>query len=276
MAMTVKINGDDSDLKKKLDGAASSITKWGAAAVAAAGAAAIALTKSGLDSADALVKQSRALNTSAKDLLTLQRAADLSGISSEQLTTALRTMTVNLGQAANGSGATYDAIQRLGLSLDELNGMSASEKMDVLTSKIKEVVPASEQAAAAADIFGSRSALAMANLNSGSIATAAEEVERYGMALSDVEYAQIEQANDALSRMDSAYTGITNQLAAAFAPALQGIADELHEAAGESGFFQGTIEKAVNIGLKGAGFLANAWRGFEYIILGLKGTFYGL
>ncbi|MDR2099553.1 MAG: hypothetical protein LBP40_01840, partial [Campylobacteraceae bacterium] len=273
---TVKVKGDDSDLQKKLNSASASIAKWSAAAVTAAAAATAALVKSGLDSADALVKQSRALNTSATDLLTLKRAADLAGISNEQLTTALRTMTVNMGQASNGTGATYDAIKRLGLSLNELNAMSATERMQTLTEKIREVIPASEQAAVSADIFGSRSALAMANLDPGSIATAAEEVGRYGMALSDVQYAQIEQANDALSRMDAAYTGITSQLAAAFAPALQGIADELHEAAGESGFFQGTIQKAVDIGLKGVGFLANGWRAFEYVIVRLKVVFYAL
>lgn len=262
----VKINGDDSDLKKKLNSASASIAKWSAAAVAAAGAAAIALTKAGLDSADALAKQSRALNTSAKDLLTLQRAASLSGISSEQLTTALRTMTVNLGQASSGTGATYEAIQRLGLSLSELNTMSAAEKMDTLTARIKEVIPASQQAAVAADLFGSRSALAMANLDSGTIKHAADMIKKFGVELSAVEYKQIEQANDAVTDMKLAYQSVTQQLAAAFAPTMQMVANIIGDVASDNLELKQTFKDFALSGVQAASLIAQAF-------YGLKGAF---
>jgi hypothetical protein len=276
VAITVKINGDDSDLQKKLNNATKSIAKWSAAAIAGATAAAAAMVKSGIDSADALVKQAAALHTTAKDLTTLKRAADLSGISQEQLNTAIRTLTVGLGQATNGTGTAVKALDKLGVSASELSKMSTTEQMSLLTTKIKEVIPAAQQASVAADLFGSRSALAMANLSAGDIATATEEVNKFSVALTDIQYAQIEQAGDAISQMDLAYQSVTQQLAAAFAPALQGVAELLGDAASESGLFSGAIQDAVDYGVKGAGWLGNAWRGFNYIILGLKGTFYGL
>jgi hypothetical protein len=226
MAMTVKINGDDSDLQKKLNSAASSIAKWSAAAVAAAGAATAVLVKSGLDNADALSKQSRALGIAATDLQTLKRAANLSGVSAEQLNTALRTMTIGLGQAAQGTGTAKEALQKLGITLEDLKGLSAVEQMELLKSKISNLGSASTQAAVSAELFGSRAALAMANLNTDSLSRAASEMEKFSrLKLTDEQFAAIEKANDDISEVSFLFDNIAMKVAAGFAPALSTVAE---------------------------------------------------
>jgi hypothetical protein len=271
------------EAKQKADNFAGGITKsinslakWGSAAVGTATVAAAAFIKMGIDSADALAKQSRALGMSGVELQELQRAADLSGISTEQLTTAMRTMTVGLGQAAQGTGTAKDLLKQLGVSLSDLSNMSGAEKIAFLTEKINETIPASQRAAAMADLFGSRSALAMQNLDPDSIKRAAEEVDKFGVALSEVQLAQIEEANDEMSVFGEMMKGVQNQLAAEFAPIIAGASKEIANAAKESGLFDGAIQKAVDIGVNGAGLLADAWRGFEYILLGLKGVWYAI
>ncbi|MDR1461448.1 MAG: hypothetical protein LBI78_07375 [Campylobacteraceae bacterium] len=276
-----KLTKEFLEAKQKADNLAGSLdtthfAKWGVAAVKAATVTAAAFIKMSIDSADALAKQSRALGMSGIELQELQRAADLSGISTEQLTTAMRTMIVGLGQAAQGTGTAKDLLEQLGVSLNDLSDMSGAEKIAFLTEKINETVPASQRAAAMADLFGSHSALAMQNLDPDSLKRAAEEVNKFGIALSEIQLAQIEEANNEMSVFGEMTKGIQNQLAVEFAPIITGVSKEIADAAKESGLFDGAIQKAVDIGINGAGLLADAWRGFEYILLGLKGVWYGI
>lgn len=268
--LKVRILGDDSDLQGKLRSSASAVAKWGAAAVAAGAAATAALVKSGLESADALAKEAQQLNTTSKDLAIMQRAADMAGVSQEKLASASRALTTRLAQAAAGTGTAGEAIKALGLSMEDLDAMSMSERVATINAALKDNVSANEAAAYAAQLFGEEAALAVSKIDSSVIATATEDVNVFNAALSDVDAAKIENANDAISRLGLAYDSVTTQLAAEFAPILNQVADDLFDAAKESEIFQKGVQTAMGLAVGAVGYLANAIRGVQLAFKGIE------
>lgn len=266
----VRIFGEDIDLQKTLKSASISVAKWGAATAVAAGAAGAAMVKSGLDSADALAKESQQLGTTSQDLMTLKRAADMAGVAQGTMSTAARTMKVNLAQAAQGTGVAVDALKSLGLTVDDLSKLSLSEQMQAINKAMYENVDASERAAVASDLFGTRAGLAMANMSADTIATAAAQVRDFGAALSDVDAAKIENANDTMSQMGLLTQSVTQGMAAQFAPVLDAVAGKIFDAAKESDGFKGAIDTAFNVAVTGAGWVANAFHAIQIAIKGAE------
>lgn len=257
--LEVKITGDDSNLQRTLGGAQVAIVKWGAAAASAAAAAAAAFVRSGLRSADALEKQARQLNATSEELAKVRRAADLAGVSNTQLESSMRQLNRRLGEAIGGTGAAGEALNRLGLSAADLANLPLPERIAVINQALSDHVPAAQRAAVAAQLFGERGAQAMALIDPQTISTAADQVDRLGGALSAVQAAQIEAANDAMSTMSLLTTGVSQRLAAQFAPALEGIANQLFEAAAESQGFQDAVEKAYELTIGGVSHVLNAF-----------------
>lgn len=262
----VKILGDDSDLQGKLKSASISVAKWGAATAVAAGVAGAAMVKSGLDSADALAKESQQLGTTSQDLMTLKRAGEMAGVSNEKLSAAARALTTRLAQAAAGTGTAGDAIKALGLSMDDVNAMSLTERMEAINKALKENVSASESAAYASQLYGEEAGLAISKISPETIATAAAQVRDFGAALSDVDAAKIENANDTMSQMGLLTQSVTQGMAAQFAPVLDAVAGKLFDAAKESDGFKGAIDTAFNVAVTGAGWVANAFHAIQIAI----------
>jgi hypothetical protein len=263
--LEVKINGNTADLEKKLRSSATSVAKWGAASVAAAAAAGAALVKAGLSSADAMAKQARQLGATSDELTKLTRAGDMAGVSQGQLNTALRGLNTRLGQATQGTGTAVDSLQRLGLTADQVARMPLPERIAAINQALKDNVPAAERAAVAAGLFGERGGQAMAQISPDVIAEAADQVNRLGGSLSDVQAAQIEAANDAMSQMGVLTTGVSQRLAAQFAPALEGIANLFFDAAKESDGFADAVTKAYDHAITGAAFVLDAVDGIKRV-----------
>ena len=268
--IVVKILGDDSDLKKKLSESGAAVAKWGAAAAAAAAATTAALVKSGLESADAQAKLAAQLNTTSQDLATLQRAGDMAGVSQEKLGAASRALTTRLSQVASGTGEAKLAFEALGLSVEEIQALPLSERIATINTALMENVDASQRAAIASKLYGEEAGLAVSRIDAGTISLAAEQVEKMGAALSEIDAAKVEAANDAMSRIGLFTSGVTKQLAAEFAPALQGISDILYELVSDTDQLGNVGNNVFSATITGAGFAANAWRGIEVAIAGLN------
>lgn len=262
----VKILGDDSDLQSKLKGAGVSVAKWAAASVAAAAAAGIAITKSGLESADALAKESTQLGTTSKDLVTLRRAADMAGVSQNTMSVAARTLRTRMGEAAQGTGEAVAAFDSLGISLEDLQGLPISEQIEKINTALSENVSENERAAVAADLFGSRAGLAVSKISGDTIATAARQVEDFGAALSDVDAAKIENANDTMSQMGLLTQSVSQGLAAQFAPVLDAVAGKIFDAAKETDGFKTAVDWAFDAAVTGAGLAADAFHIIQTVI----------
>lgn len=272
----VKILGDDSDLQSKLSSSSKAVAKWGAAAVAAGAAATAALVKSGLASADAQAKLAAQLGTTSEDMAIMSRSADMAGIAQGKMASASRDLTTRLSQAANGTGEAAAALDKLGLSVEEVQALPLTERIATINEALQNNVAASDRAAVAAQLYGRNAGLAMSRIDPATIRTATDQVRSLGAALSEVEAAQVEAANDAMSAIGLATEGASKKLAAQFAPALEAAATALTDLIADSDAFGNISTKVFNASVKGAGYVANAWRGIQIVLDGLTVAYAGV
>lgn len=274
--VTVKILGDDADLQKKLTDSAKAVTKWAAAASVAAAGVTAAMVKSGLESADAQAKLAAQLRTTSADMATLTRSFDMAGVSEEQLRSGTRALTNRMAQAASGSKELAAQFDDLGLSVDELSQMPLSERISAINQALKDQVPAAQQAAIAAKLYGEEAALALTTVTPESIKAASDEINALGLALSEIDAAKIEAANDAMGVFGMASKGLTQQLAVQFAPVLEGVSDLLFDQTRGYSLVEKAAEKTFKFVIAGAGFVGDAIRGTHIVIKGLEVGFHML
>ena len=194
---------------------------------AAAVAAGIAMVRSSLQTIDEQAKLAASLRTTTESLQILTRAGDLAGVSMGEIEQATIQLTKRLSQAAAGTGPAVDALRRLNLSAADLAGLTVDAKIAAIQDAIAEFIPSAQQAAIASQIFGDRAGLIFTRIDSATLRQAAQDVQDFGVAVSENDAAQIQRTNDALSRMGLLWRGIANQLAVAAAPALEAMANAM-------------------------------------------------
>jgi hypothetical protein len=281
----VRVGADTSDLDRGLRSAgqkveafsrnavriAANVAKVAAAAIAAATTVAAALTGRAMAAIDANAKLAASLNTTSASLVTMQRAAELSGV--DTLNESLNAFNRNLAAAVGGTGPAVAALDRMGLSAAALAGLPLDERVQKIGEALLATVPAAEQAKVAADLFG-ESGLKMLNIlrDSGVIAEARRQMEGFQLAISEVDAAKVELANDALSSIRKVLEGILTQVAIKVAPVLRGLALRFQEAAIESGGFGGVVGSVFDGIMAGAGMVADAIRNIQVAINSIKGA----
>lgn len=205
-----------------------------AAAVAVAGAAAgVALTKASMKSLDQLAKTADKIGVTTEALAGLQHAGEITGVSTELMNKSLQKMTVSISEAADGTGIAKDAIADLGLNAVELNKLPLDQKMNVLAGAFANVENHADKVRYATEIFGAKGAALVNTLALGEdgLNAMAAEADHLGLAMSRIETAQVEAANDAVSRAGGVFKGLGNQFAVTFAPMIQAVADSFRQSA---------------------------------------------
>ena len=245
---------------------AGKLAKMAAVAVAAGAALGVKLVKDSLQAIDAQAKLAKQLGTSSASLATLDRAAEMSGISMKSIESGAKNLEVVMGEAAHGTGTAVDTLRKLDLTARDLEGMTLDQKLLTVNKALNENIPATERASAAADLFGKKAGFAIAQLTPETINEARRQMEGFGLAISDVDAAKIEAANDAVSSIGRAVDGVGNQLTIALAPMLEHLALKFQEAAIEAGGFEEEAVAAVNGVIKAVGFVGNAFHGIDIII----------
>lgn len=290
MDLSLLVSADISGLTSGLANAGSQVKRFGdkaadtASMIGAIGGAAIVagaalgahLVRKTMESVDAQSKLAGALKTSYASMETLTRAASLSGVAQNQIESAAKKANIAIGELAQGSGAAGQALGKLGLNADSLISMPIDERINTINQAILAQVPASEQAAVAADIFGAKVGTAMLALDPDTMKRAKTEMEGFGLALSDVEAKQIENAGDELSMIAEIIRGVLTQAAVKLAPLVDAISKALGNAAIGSHGFSDALDSALNIGIEGAALLANVIYGvqttFEVVGKGIVGV----
>lgn len=277
--LSVLIGGDDRELQAALRRAQSGLRKlggevrdgissfamWGAAAAAAGTTAAAYFVKQAMEAVDAQAKLANALNTTVASMATLERAANLDGVSTQQLETAVRKLSTTLGEAANGTGTAVESLKRLHLAARDLASLPVDQRMALINERIKEHIPLAEQAAVSADFFGERAGLAMLNLSPETIQLATDQTRLFGHALSDIDAAKVEEAGDSFSRIGYAADGLWKQMAVKLAPVITRIGDEFERAVEEAGGMEVVATRSFNKVVAAAGFVADSVDGIRRV-----------
>jgi len=187
----------------------------------------------------------------------LALAGDLAGVSMETIAKAATKADIMFVKASQGSKVAQAAFAGLGLSVDQLGGMSASERFDAIAAAIAKLPTEAQRAAAAVQIFGRSGVDLLPLFSQGAegIAQAREQAERLGLTLTNAQGQDVEAMNDAFTMAGKAIEGVVNQVVAYLSPEVKKVADTFTNLVGSMG--GANIGQAIGDGiLQGARFLA--------------------
>ena len=256
--LKVRIGGDTKDLARGIGRAKALVQGFArvskvaagvaAASFAAATAGLTAMTKGGLSYVDAQAKMARSVDGTIDGLRALQIAGGYAGASVEQVNGAVQQMGKRLAEAAReGKGPAADALKLLGLNAQALMDMDVDQRVGVIADRINEMGMSAQDASGVLRELGVRSnemALVMLQ-GSGAISAARDEVQKFGISLSEDAAAGVESANDALSMISFAMEGMRNQLAVGLAPLLERLAVNFQNASVAGGPLQTAVTALV-------------------------------
>lgn len=279
-AYNISINGKDKTSRafaslnknikqssKAMAGVVKKMAKAGAAMATAATGAGVALTKSSMTSIDNLAKTADKLGATTEALVGLQHAAELTGVGTETMNMALQRMTRRVAEAAIGTGEAKGALAELNLNAVELQKLPLDVQMQKIAQQMGQVENQSDRVRLAMKLFDSEGVALVNTLAGGEegLKQMAAEARALGISISRVDAAQIEAANDAVTRAGGVFKGLGNQLAVAFSPIIGSVADSFRQSALDSAEFG-------NVGQRAAGALVRAFgfvRDIIHVVRGL-------
>jgi len=248
---------------------AGSVLNMKTAIVGAVGAGGFgALIKSSIDAGDELAKTADKLGVTTQALAGLRHAAELTGVSTGTMDMALQRFTRRAAEAAKGTGEAKGALQELGIDAESLVRLPLDEQMNIVSDAMQGVGTQADRVRLAMKLFDSEGVALVNTLGGGSDALKqmTEEAEHLGLTLSRTDTAQMEMANDSITRLMGVFKGLTNQLAVAFSPVITFVSDAFRQAALDSTAFG-------NIGQKVAIAVAKAFGAVRQIMHGVEIVF---
>jgi hypothetical protein len=255
---------------KKISGAVFNIKNALVGAVGTAGFG--ALIKSSINAGDELAKTADKLGVTTTALAGLRHAAELTGVSTGTMDMAMQRFTRRAAEAAQGTGEAKGALQELGINAEDLVKLPLDQQMSVVADSMAGVEKQSDKVRLAMKLFDSEGVALVNTLGGGSAALEqmTAEAEQLGITLSRTDTAQMEAANDSLTRLKAVFTGLTNQLSLAFAPIITFVADGLRQAAIDSTEFGNIGQTVAGALVKAFGFVRNIVHGLQIVFLGAK------
>jgi hypothetical protein len=230
--LLVKIGADATGLDKGLSASQASLAKFakvGVAAVGAVGVAMVALTRESLANIDVMTKQARSLGLTTAAFQKMTLVAGEAGVETGKLSSMLGLMQRNIVELGQGTQAQVDAFGRLGLSMQDLQGLQPDAQFAKIADALNGITDPAEKTATAMEVFGrsGRDAINMLNGYGAAAANAAAFQQRFGIAVSQDVAQGVERANDAVGRLGMVMTGLGNRMAGAVAPAIEATSNKL-------------------------------------------------
>jgi hypothetical protein len=249
--------------------------KWGAATALAAGAAGAAFLKMRMSAIDNLAKTADKLGVTTEALAGFRHAAELSGVSTTAFDKALQNMGVQVANAAKGTGLAVRALDDLGLNALALSKLPLDQQMIEVAKAMEGVETQSEKVRIAYELFGARGVGVLNMMKNGADAmqSMAKEAETLGIALSRVDAAMIEEANDNVTRAKGVFEGFGNQIAVELSPLISELASNFYQTALDTNEAGNVGSRVAGSLIKGFGHVANAALGIKIAVKGIQFVF---
>ena len=224
-----------------------------------------ALIKSSIDAGDQLAKTADKLGVTTEALAGLRHAAELTGVSTGTMDMAMQRFTRRAAEAAKGTGEAKGALRELGINAETLTRLPLDEQMNVVADAMQGLDSQADKVRIAMKLFDSEGVALVNTLGGGSEALKdmTAEAEHFGVTLSRTDTAQMEAANDAITRLQAVFTGLTNQLAVAFPPIITFVADAFRQASLDSSDFGNIGQRVAGAVVKAFGVVRNIMHGVE-------------
>jgi len=160
----VELFADDSRLVRGLNAASKKLKDWGQSVTAAGqkmlttGMAAVGgmfgATSVFATMGDTLEKASQRTGITVERLSELAYAAEQSGADLATLEAGVRRMQKTIAEAAGGSESALEALVNLGLSVQQLAGLSPDQQFTLIADRLAQIADPAQRAAAAMKVFG--------------------------------------------------------------------------------------------------------------------------
>lgn len=216
---------------------ANGVKRFGAwtAAVAAGGAALAVGVLTRYTAAQAQVAQqldntSQAIGVNAQRLQELQYAFERVGIDGDKTGDLLKDVADKIGDAyTNGGGEAKDAIDTLGLSLNDLIRMSPDEQLLAIADALDRLPPASQVNVMESLANDASLLLPLLRDNAAGLRELSAEANQVGAILDPDEIANLQATNDAVQRLQGRLQGLRNRLIGEVSPAVNDLADSFED-----------------------------------------------
>lgn len=162
------------------------------------------MTKAALDSAGGLGEQAAQIGVSTKALQEYRFAATQVGLSTQEMELGLQQLTRRLGDAAQGSKEPTAALERLGISVDQIAGKDIGDVIPQIAAGISAIPDPAQRAAVAVDLFGKSGQKLLPLLESGAAGVEAfrTQAQQLGVVLSEGEIAKADETADKLAALN--------------------------------------------------------------------------
>lgn len=171
------------------------------------------------------------LGTTTADLQAYELAAKEAGVSSEALTTGLRFLNRNIGEANLGTGKSADTFTRLHIALKDAQGVArpVADIMGDVADKIAGIQDPAQKTQIAMSLLGRGGAALIPLLNKGgaAFADARKQLVELGGGISEDFIEQAHEAEVQTVRLDVAMQGLKTQGAAALIPVFRAVVEDV-------------------------------------------------
>jgi hypothetical protein len=234
-----------------------------------------AVINASLKANDALAKTADKLGIATEKYQGLTHAAELTGVKQETLNKALTRQQKAIFDADRGLLTYKQHFDTLNLSTERLKKLSPDQQFVAIAEALKKVENQTVKNAIAYDIFGGRGTALLNTLNLGQAGLEAttQEVADLGAALSRVDAAKIEAANDSFTRVSLAIKGIVTRITVALAPYLEYASNLFIKAAKDSNGFADETTAATEWVIMALAKVSDVIQGIRFAWAGLKLAF---
>lgn len=202
----------------------------GAAAVVAGAALTVNLTQKFIESGAELDTWARKIDVSAQELQRLEFAGQTVGAEVDNTREAIKTLRENLGEMARvGSGPAVDALGTLGIELDEIKDLGATEQLQLLAEAMNDLPDQAQRVSVALEVMGEDGGALLPLFEQGAegIAKMTARADELGVVMDERAIASAKEAKLAIGELTATATGLGQSIAARLAPKVVEVVDRL-------------------------------------------------
>lgn len=184
----------------------------------------IQMTRESAEAADDIVTLSSVTGMSTDSIQELNYMADLTDVSLDRIRDSLKETTNKMQEAATGTGDAYEAYNKLGVEITDVDGQlrSAEDVFYDTIDALGEMKNKTERDALAMDLMSesAQELNPLIEIGSDGLKQYAQEAHSMGYVLDNEALTALTEVDDAYQRLQKSQEGAKNQLSAEFAPYL--------------------------------------------------------
>lgn len=179
------------------------------------------------EAGDEIDKMSQKIGISKKAYQEWAYVFELAGTDVNNLQTGMKTLSSVIVDAGNGSDTAREKLEAVGLTIEELNGLSQEQQLEKVIYALQGMGEGADRTAAATDLLG-KSATDMAallNMTAEATENAKNEANEYGMVMSDDAVTASANFQDSLTKMNNTFSGLKRTIIGDMLPGFTSLMD---------------------------------------------------